>query len=147
MKKISFAGLEYQYRELEGEIKEKINKVLEHGQYVMGEEVAKLEAELIKYTGSKNCITVSSGTDALLISLMAIGVAPGDEIITTPFTYIATAEVIVRLGCKPIYVDVELETGNIDPCKIEEKITQKTNTMPLYHSACLSRIFVNKLFT
>jgi len=129
MKKISFAGLENQYRELEGEIKEKINKVLEHGQYVMGEEVAKLEAELIKYTGSKNCITVSSGTDALLISLMAIGVAPGDEIITTPFTYIATAEVIVRLGCKPIYVDVELETGNIDPCKIEEKITQKTKAI------------------
>ena len=92
---IPFIDLKTQYESLRPQIQERINRVLEHGQYIMGPEVAELEDRLAQYTGAKFCITVASGTDALMISLMALGVGPGDEVITTPFTFVATAEVIV----------------------------------------------------
>jgi UDP-2-acetamido-2-deoxy-ribo-hexuluronate aminotransferase len=95
----------------------------------MGPEVQELEEKLAAYTGSKHCITVASGTEALLISLMALGIKPGDEIITTPFTFVATAEVIVLLGVKPVFVDIESDTCNIDTSKIEEKITSRTKAI------------------
>jgi UDP-2-acetamido-2-deoxy-ribo-hexuluronate aminotransferase len=126
---IPFIDLKTQYRALQPQIQERINRVLEHGQYIMGPEVAELEEKLAAYTGAKHCITVASGTEALLISLMALGIQPGDEIITTPFTFVATAEVIVLLGAKPVFVDIEPDTCNIDASKIEEKITRNTKAI------------------
>ena len=126
---IPFIDLQAQYRALRPQINERINRVLEHGQYIMGPEVLELEQRLASLTGSNHCITVASGTDALLISLMALGIRPGDEIITTPFTFIATAEVIVLLGAVPVFVDVEPDTCNIDASLIEAKITQRTRAI------------------
>lgn len=126
---IPFIDLKIQYQALKPQIQERINRVLEHGQYIMGPEVQELEEKLAAYTGAKHCITVASGTEALLISLMALGIKQGDEVITTPFTFVATAEVIVLLGAKPVFVDVEPDTCNIDASKIEEKITSKTKAI------------------
>lgn len=126
---IPFIDLKTQYQALKPQIQERINRVLEHGQYIMGPEVRELEERLEAYTGAKYCITVSSGTEALLISLMALGIGPGDEVITTPFTFIATAEVIVLLGAKPVFVDIEPDTCNINACLIEAAITPKTKAI------------------
>lgn len=126
---IPFIDLKAQYRALQPQIQARINAVLEHGQYIMGPEVRELEQKLEEYTGAKYCITVASGTEALLISLMALGVGPGDEIITTPFTFVATAEVIVLLGATPVFVDVEPDTCNIDVRLIETAITSKTKAI------------------
>lgn len=126
---IPFIDLKAQYLTLKPDIDEHIQRVLDHGQYIMGPEVKELEDKLSTYTGSKYCITVSSGTEALLISLMALGIKPGDEIITTPFTFVATAEVIVLLGAIPVFVDVELDTCNIDAKLIESAITSKTKAI------------------
>jgi len=103
--------------------------VLHHGQYILGPEVRELEQQLAAYTGAKHCITAASGAEALLISLMALGIGPGDEIITTPFTFVATAEVIVLLGAKPVFVDIEPDTGNIDATLIEARITDRTKAI------------------
>jgi len=126
---IPFIDLKTQYHALKHQIQARINAVLDHGQYIMGPEVKELEDRLSAYTGSKHCITVASGTEALLMSLMALGIKPGDEVITTPFTFVATAEVIVLLGAKPVFVDVEHDTGNIDANLIEAKITSKTKAI------------------
>jgi len=126
---IPFIDLKSQYKELQPVIQERINRVLDHGQYIMGPEVQELEDKLAAYTNSKYCITTGSGTDSLLISLMALGISTGDEIITTPFTFISTAEVIVLLGAKPIFVDIDPETCNINASLIEKKITKKTKAI------------------
>ena len=126
---IPFIDLKAQYRELQPQIQSRINAVLEHGQYIMGPEVKELETSLEAYTGAKYCITVSSGTEALLISLMALGVGAGDEVITTPFTFVATAEVIALLGAKPVFIDIEHDTCNINANLIEDKITGKTKAI------------------
>ncbi|NTU49943.1 MAG: DegT/DnrJ/EryC1/StrS family aminotransferase [Desulfobulbaceae bacterium] len=126
---IPFIDLKSQYQALRPEIHARINAVLEHGQYILGPEVKELEERLQDFTGAKHCIAVSSGTDALLISLMAIGIGPGDEVITTPFTFVATAEVIVLLGATPVFVDIEPDTCNIDVSKIEAAITAKTKAI------------------
>ena len=126
---IQFIDLKKQYQELKSSIDARIHRVLDHGQYIMGPEVAELEQKLCEYTGAKHCITVASGTEALLISLMAMGIKPGDEVITTPFTFVATAEVIVLLGAKPVFVDIEPDTCNIDASKIEAAITAKTKAI------------------
>jgi len=126
---IPFIDLKTQYRDLAPQINQRIQKVLEHGQYIMGPEVDELEEKLADYTGVKHCISVASGTEALLISLMAIDLKPGDEVITTPFSFIATAEVIVRMGAKPVFVDIEKDTCIIDADLIEEKITGKTKAI------------------
>ena len=124
--KIPFIDLRSQYAALEGEEKARIDAVLEHGQYIMGPEVVELEAALADYVKSEYCITVGSGTDALLISLMALGIGRGDEVITTPFSFAATAEVIALAGARPVFVDVESDTCNINADLIEEKITDRT---------------------
>src|SRR6266851_203950 len=111
---IAFVDLQAQYRELKGAIDRSIQRVLDHGQFILGPEVKELEKRLAAFTGAKHCITCASGTDALLIALMALGVKPGDEVITPAFTFIATAEVIVLLGATPIFVDVEERTCNLD---------------------------------
>jgi len=126
---IPFIDLKTQYRALQPQIQERINSVLEHGQYIMGPEVKELEERLANYTHARHCITVASGTEALLISLMALGIGPGDEVITTPFTFVATAEVIVLLGATPVYIDIEPDTCNINASLIEAKITDKTKAI------------------
>jgi UDP-2-acetamido-2-deoxy-ribo-hexuluronate aminotransferase len=126
---IPFVDLKTQYQALKQQIQTRIDVVLEHGQYIMGPEVKELEDKLAAFTGAKHCITCASGTEALLMSLMALGIKPGDEIITTPFTFVATAEVIVLLGAKPVFVDVEPDTCNIDVRLIEAKITPNTKAI------------------
>ena len=126
---IPFANLEAQYRFLQSDIQARITSVLEHGQYIMGPEVLELEDRLAEYVGVEHCITVGSGTDALLISLMALKIGAGDEVITTPFSFIATAEVIALLGAKPVFVDIEKDTCNIDANLITEKISPKTKAI------------------
>ncbi|MEQ9010064.1 DegT/DnrJ/EryC1/StrS family aminotransferase [Algiphilus sp.] len=126
---IPFIDLRSQYEALKPQIQTRINAVLEHGQYIMGPEVKELEDRLQEYTGAKHCITVASGTEALLISLMALDIGPGDEVITTPFTFVATAEVIVLLGAKPVFVDIEPDTCNINAALIEDKITENTKAI------------------
>ena len=128
-KKIEFIDLKAQYADLKEAINARIQTVLEHGQYIMGPEVRELEGRLEAYTGAKHCITVASGTEALLISLMALGIKPGDEVITTPFTFVATAEVIVLLGAVPVFVDIQPDTCNIDPALIEAAITPRTRAI------------------
>ncbi len=126
---IPFIDLKTQYQTLKPRIQARIDAVLEHGQYIMGPEVKELEDKLAAFTGAKHCITCASGTDALLMSLMALGVGPGDEIITTPFTFVSTAEVIVLLGAKPVFVDLEPDTGNINAELIEAAITLRTKAI------------------
>ena len=126
---IPFIDLKTQYNALRPQIHERINDVLEHGQFIMGPEVSELEDKLIAFTGAKHCITCASGTEALLMSLMALGIGPGDEVVTTPFTFVATAEVIVLLGAKPVFVDVEPDTGNINADLIEAAITPRTKAI------------------
>lgn len=126
---MDFIDLKSQQTDIKQDLDRRIAAVLEHGAYIMGPEVAELEVRLQEYTGAKHCVTVSSGTEALLISLMALGIGPGDEVITTPFTFIATAEVIVLLGATPIFVDVEGDTCNIDSKLIEAKITDRTKAI------------------
>ncbi len=128
-KKIEFIDLKAQYAELGESINARIQQVLNHGQYIMGPEVRELEERLEAYTGAKHCITVASGTEALLISLMALGVKEGDEVITTPFTFVATAEVIALIGAVPVFVDIQPDTCNIDPTLIEAAITARTKAI------------------
>jgi UDP-2-acetamido-2-deoxy-ribo-hexuluronate aminotransferase len=128
-KKIEFIDLKAQYADLKEAINARIQTVLNHGQYIMGPEVRELEEKLEGYTEAKHCITVASGTEALLIALMAIGVKPGDEVITTPFTFVATAEVIALVGAIPVFVDVQPDTCNIDPALIEAAITPRTRAI------------------
>jgi UDP-2-acetamido-2-deoxy-ribo-hexuluronate aminotransferase len=126
---MEFTDLKTQYQHLRDSIQARIQAVLEHGAYIMGPEVAELEERLARYTGAAHCITVASGTEALLIALMAIGIRPGDEVITTPFSFIATAEVIALLGARPVFADIEAETGNIDAALIEARITARTRAI------------------
>ncbi len=127
--KIEFIDLKSQYKAIKESVDARIHKVLDHGQYILGPEVAEMEQKLAAYTGSRHCISCASGTEALLMSLMALGIGPGDEVITTPFTFAATAEMIVLVGAKPVYVDIESDTCLIDATKIEAKITARTKAI------------------
>ncbi|MDC8783945.1 DegT/DnrJ/EryC1/StrS family aminotransferase [Roseateles koreensis] len=134
-----FIDLKAQYAALKSSVDARIQRVLDHGQYIMGPEVRELEDKLAAHVGVRHCITVSSGTEALLIALMALGLKPGDEVITTPFTFAATAEVIVLLGGVPVFVDILPDTCNIDPHLVEAAITPRTRAiMPvsLYGQVC-----------
>ena len=124
---IEFIDLKTQYADSKELIDARIQVVLDHGQYIMGPEVRELEERLELFTGARHCITVSSWTDALLIALMALGVKPGDEVITTPFTFVPTAEVIALLGATPVFVDVASDTCNLHPDLLEAAITPKPN--------------------
>ena len=126
---MEFCDLRSQYQRIKAEIDVGIQRVLEHGQYVLGPEVAELEEKLGAYTGTKHCITVANGTDALQIAQMALGVGPGDEVITPGFTYIATAETVALLGAKPVYVDIDPRTYNLDPALLEAAITTRTKAI------------------
>jgi UDP-2-acetamido-2-deoxy-ribo-hexuluronate aminotransferase len=126
---MEFIDLKSQYLRLKKEIDSGIQRVLDHGQYILGPEVAELEEKLAAYTGAKYCITVANGTDALQIAQMALGIGPGDEVITPGFTYIATAETVALLGAKPVYVDIDPLTYNLNPALLEAAITSKTKAI------------------
>jgi len=116
---IPFIDLKAQFKHLESDIRSRIDKVLEHGKFIMGPEIKELEEKLARFVGVKHCVSCSSGTDGLLMPLMAYGIGPGDAVFTTPFTFIATAEVISLLGATPVFVDIDPRTFNIDPAKLE----------------------------
>jgi len=126
---IEFIDLKAQQARLHNKINQGIQRVLEHGKYILGPEVAELEEKLAGYIGVKHCITCANGTDALQIAQMALGIGAGDEVITPGFTYIATAETVALLGAKPIYVDVDPQTYNLDPQKLEEAVSPRTKAI------------------
>lgn len=126
---IDFIDLKAQQNRIKAEIDAGIQRVLAHGQYILGPEVIELEEKLASYVGAKHCITCANGTDALQIALMALGVGVGDEVITPGFTYIATAETVALLGAKPVYVDVNAKTYNIDFTQLEANITPRTKAI------------------
>lgn len=126
---IPFIDLASQQARIKPQIDAAIQRVLAHGQYIMGPEVAELEERLADYVGVKHCITVSSGTDSLLIAMMALGIGAGDEVITVPYTWISTAEMIALLGAKPVFVDIRTDTYNMDATLLESAITEKTKAV------------------
>ncbi|WP_341908422.1 DegT/DnrJ/EryC1/StrS family aminotransferase [Polaromonas sp. YR568] len=126
---MEFCDLKSQYLRLKADIDAGIQRVLDHGQYILGPEVAELEEKLAAYTGAKHCISVANGTDALQIAQMALNIGPGDEVITPGFSYIATAETAVLLGAKPVYVDVDPRTYNLNPALLEAAITTRTKAI------------------
>ncbi|MFQ1941728.1 DegT/DnrJ/EryC1/StrS family aminotransferase [Aeromonas veronii] len=126
---MQFIDLMAQQARIKDKIDAAIQTVLQHGSYILGPEVAELEQKLAEFTGTKHCITVANGTDALQIAQMAFGIGPGDEVITPGFTYIATAETVALLGAKPVYVDVCPKTYNLDPTKLEAAITPNTKAI------------------
>lgn len=126
---MQFIDLAAQQARIKNKIDAAIQKVLLHGAYILGPEVTELEQKLADFTGAKHCISVANGTDALQIAQMALGIGPGDEVITPGFTYIATAETVALLGAKPVYVDVCPKSYNLDPTKLEAAITPKTKAI------------------
>jgi UDP-2-acetamido-2-deoxy-ribo-hexuluronate aminotransferase len=126
---MQFIDLKSRHQLIGDKINARIQKVMEHGQFILGPEVRELESKLCGYTGSKHCITVSSGTDSLLIALMALGVGAGDEVITVPYTWISSAEVIALLDAKPVFVDIRSETLNMDEQQLEASISEKTKAI------------------
>ncbi len=127
--KFDFIDLKSQQDVIRSKLENNIHRVLHHGRYIMGPEILELEEKLADYVGVKNCITCGSGTDTLLIAMMALEIGPGDEVITTPFTFIATGEMIALLGAKPVFVDIDPRTYNIEPSKIEAAITPNTKAI------------------
>lgn len=126
---MNFIDLKTQQLRIRDKIDHSIQAILNHGAYIMGPEVTEMEARLAEFVGAKACISISSGTDALLIAMMALGIEPGDEVITTPFTFFATGEMILQLQAKPVFVDIDPRTFNIDATQIEAAITDKTKAI------------------
>ncbi|MDF1756291.1 MAG: DegT/DnrJ/EryC1/StrS family aminotransferase [Verrucomicrobiales bacterium] len=126
---MDFIDLKTQQSLIRSDIEKRIAAVLNHGQYVLGPEVAELEARLAAFTGAKHAIGVSSGTDSLLIALMALGIGPGDEVITVPYTWISSAEVIALAGATPVFVDIDPLSWNLDPALLEDALTEKTKAI------------------
>lgn len=129
MTPIEFVDLKTQQRKILPELERRMKAVLQHGRYIMGPEIQELEEKLAAYVGGKHCIAVASGTDALLIALMALGVGAGDEVVTTPFSFVATGETIALLGAKPVFVDIDDRTYNLDPSLLEAAITPRTRAI------------------
>lgn len=126
---MEFIDLKAQQLRIKEQLSDRISTVLDHGRYVMGPEVSELEEKLVDYVGAKHCVSVSSGTDALMIALMALEIGAGDEVITVPYTWISTAEVISLVGAKPVFVDITEDTWNLDPALLEAAITPKTKAI------------------
>lgn len=146
---MQFVDLKKQYELIKGNILDRLTKVLDHGIYIMGPEIQELESQLAEYVQAKHCIAVASGTDALLVAMMALNIQPNDEIITTPFTFIATAEMIRILGANPVFVDIDPNTYNINPTLIENAITSKTKAiMPVnLYGQCADFDAINQIAT
>ncbi len=126
---MEFCDLKAQYRRLKPRIDARIQGVLEHGRFILGPEVRELEEQLAGRAGARHCIGCASGTDALLLAMMALGVGPGDEVVTTPFTFFATGEMITLLGARPVFADIEPVTYNLDPAQLEAAITPRTKAI------------------
>ncbi|HKU14485.1 MAG TPA: DegT/DnrJ/EryC1/StrS family aminotransferase, partial [Steroidobacteraceae bacterium] len=126
---MEFIDLKAQYQRVRDSMNRRMQAVLEHGQFILGAENAELERRLAEYVGAKHCIGASSGTDTLLIALLAYGIGRGDEVITSPFTFIATGEMIALAGAKPVFVDIDARTYNIDPRLLEAAITPRTKAI------------------
>jgi UDP-2-acetamido-2-deoxy-ribo-hexuluronate aminotransferase len=126
---MQFIDLKSRHKLIKDRIDARIQTVMEHGQFILGPEVRELEAKLAEYVGVKHCVTVSSGTDSLLIALMALGVGAGDEVITVPYTWISSAEVIALLGAKPVFVDIRSDTWNMDESLLGDAITDRTKAI------------------
>lgn len=126
---MQFIDLKAQYQQIAKQVNANIQQVLDHGQFIMGKEVAQLEEQLQTFVGAKHCIGVANGSDALLIAMLALNIAPGDEVITTSFSFIATGSMIKLLGATPVFVDIDPKTYNIDPAFIEPAITSKTKAI------------------
>jgi dTDP-4-amino-4,6-dideoxygalactose transaminase len=131
--KVPFFDLSVQFESIEDEIKSAMDEVLQSQQFILGSKVQALEETIAQYCRSRYAIGVASGSDALLLSLMAIGIGPGDEVLLPPFTFFATAGSVSRLGATPVFVDIDQETCNVDPGKIEEKISSKTKAIIPVH--------------
>jgi UDP-2-acetamido-2-deoxy-ribo-hexuluronate aminotransferase len=144
---MQFIDLVSQQKRIRGKIESRIGKVLDHGQFIMGPEVGELEKELSAYVGTRHAISCASGTDALLIALMALDIGPGDEVITVPYTWISTAEVIALLRAKPVFVDISPDSFNMDPDKIEDAITPNTRAiMPVsLYGQCADMTRINAI--
>ena len=144
---MQFIDLKSRHQFIGDKINDRIQKVMDHGQFILGPEVGELEQKLAEYTGSKNCVTTSSGTDSLLIALMALGVGAGDEVITVPYTWISTAEVIALLGAKPVFVDIRPDTWNMDETLLQVAITDKTKAiMPVsIYGQCSDMDAINEI--
>jgi dTDP-4-amino-4,6-dideoxygalactose transaminase len=132
---VSILDLKAQYASIREEVQAAIQRVMESQHFILGPEVEALEKEIAVYSQCKFGIGVSSGTDALLVSLMAIGIQPGDEVITSPYSFFATAGSIVRLGATPVFVDIDLDTLNIDASRVEAAVTLKTRAILPVHLA------------
>ena len=130
---VPLLDLKAQYQTIKGEIEKEIAEVFESQYFILGPKVVELEAEIAKYNQAKHAIGVSSGTDALIIALMSEGIGAGDEVVTTPFTFFATAGSIHRVGAKPVFVDIDPVSFNIDPAQIEAAITPKTKAILPVH--------------
>src|SRR3974390_913419 len=126
---MDFIDLKNQYRRVQRSIDARLKAVLEHGQYVLGPEVTELENKLAGYVGVKHCVAASSGTDTLLIALMALDIGPGDEVVTAPFTFFATGEMIALVGATPVFVDIDARTYNLDAALLERAITARTKAI------------------
>ena len=144
---MQFINLKTRQQLIGDKINARIRKVMDHGQFILGPEVLELEKKLSEYIGSKHCVTVSSGTDSLLISLMALGIGKGDEVITVPYTWISTAEVISLLGAKPVFVDIRPDTWNMDETQVEAVVTEKTKAiMPVsIYGQCSDMDEINRI--
>src|ERR1044071_6464766 len=135
---VPFLNLAAQYESLKAELLPAVEKTLASGHYVLGPNVSALEQEIAAYTGAKFGVGVNSGSDALTLALRALDIGPGDEVITTPFTYIAPAEAIHQVGAKIVFADIDPKTFNVDPAQIERKLTAKTKAIipvPLFAQA------------
>ncbi|MBA2656165.1 MAG: DegT/DnrJ/EryC1/StrS family aminotransferase [Tatlockia sp.] len=146
---MQFIDLKQQYKLIEADVLRSIQTVLEHGQYIMGPEITKLERQLADFLGVRHAIVNSSGTDALLMALLALGIKPGDEVITSPFSFFASAEVIALCQAKPVFVDIDPATYNIDVTKIAAAITAKTKAiMPVsLYGQCADMAAINQIAT
>lgn len=131
--KVPFVNLTRHHNTIKNELQNSFERVLSHSQFILGEEVKQLESEIASYVGVKHAIGVSNGTNGLMLSLKACDIGPGDEVITTPFTFIATAEVITTVGATPVFCDIDTDTYNIDSDLIQSKVTRKTKAIIPVH--------------
>ena len=126
---MQFIDIQAQYQAYKESIDQRMKQVMDHGRFIMGPEVSEIEKTLAAYVGVKHCITTASGTDSLEIALRALEIGAGDEVITVPFTWISTAEVIAQVGATPVFIDIEASTYNMDVDQLESAITSRTKAI------------------